>query len=166
MRIVFFALLVSVEIISFGQKIKKKDIQFSTIKESKDAIDYLNKMRLNPEFASSEVGIHLNNNTSKTHLIFDMKLFNMSKKRVVEMIRNDKISHKTKFNNIKNYRKDENCSYSCYVSLNNEIREYILDEGVKSKGHRKSLLYRDYNKYIGYSGGFYKGKYFTCLLLK
>jgi hypothetical protein len=165
MKKIALILLTLISVTTVAQRIKKKDIEFSSMEEVEQAVDYLNKCRTIPGYAEDEVGVTLHPKIVKTSLSLDKKLQKIAEKRVIEMINNNTLSHRTNVKDIRGLGSAECIAYNFDGNLITTIHQYIIDKGVKGLGHRKTLLYRPWKKHIGYAGGWYDGKFWTCVLL-
>ena len=146
-----------------SQRIKKKDIVFTTMEETIEAVDRLNDLRTTPGLAEQATGIDLPDNIVMSELEVDTFLTELAKKRVTEMIKNQKLSHMTK---IKKRNMAESICWNYQFSLDGSINQFIIDRGDKYFGHRKMILYKTLYTKIGYAGGWYDGKFWTCILME
>lgn len=161
MKRLITVLLIALTLNSFGQRVKKKDIMFSSMEEVEQAVDRLNDLRTIPGLAEQATGINLPDNIVMSTLEIDVELQSVAEKRVIEMIKNNKLTHKTKIKGVGS----ECICYNYEFCLHGAINQFIVDKGVKYLGHRKALLYQTIYTKIGYAGGWYNGKFWTCVLL-
>lgn len=152
----------------FGQKISKKKVLWSHDNEVAASVSYLNRLRKDSALLFEDTGVILPPGKSDTAtLVIDSELQKLAEKRVLEMINNGRISHRTKYSakKIKAGSKSECCAYGFEFSMNAHTVLYIIDKGVPSLGHRAALLVMPY-KSIGYAAGVYEGKTYSCVLQK
>lgn len=126
--------------------------------EARQAFEYLNMVRTNPKKYGREFKLNLSNVESKPALIWNDILAKVAEEKALDMAKRNYFSHVTPEGNginilihragyslnkewIKN-KKDNNFEsiQSGAASAIDAINDLIIDEGVKSLGHRKHLL--------------------------
>lgn len=141
--------------------LKSQDIVFTSQKEVVESLIYLNELRHSKELVKQETGIEVPR-VCEEELTLNETLCKLAKLRVLEMIRNDRTSHKSIYDT-RGY--DECVGYNTSTTIKNHIIQYIIDKGVSSLGHRKMLILDYGNKVIGIASAISpEGKHFSCIL--
>ena len=133
----------------FAQTIDKEEAQ--------KAFEYLNNFRQNPEEEKNKIGLYEEKFEKRPALIWNETLAKVAEERALDMAKNNYFNHADKKGikvNVKLHRsgyklekfyrdKKQNSFESIEAGAENgkeAIIDLIIDEGVKSLGHRKHLL--------------------------
>ena len=145
----FFIFLILFSINGFAQTIDKEEAQ--------KAFKYLNIFRQNPNEEKRVIGLYEENFDKRPALIWNETLAKVAEERAMDMAKNNYFSHADKRGikvNVKIHKagykidefyrdKKQNSFESIEAGAENgkeAIINLIIDEGVKSLGHRKHLL--------------------------
>ncbi len=132
--------------------------------ESLKAFEYLNLFRKSPKEEAKKINLKLKSIKPAQPLIWNETLARIAKERAMDMAENNYFSHRDKKGRAINYKlkkggyeihkfytKDKRLNSFESISAGmptgaESIASLIIDEGVKSKGHRKHLLGIDYKR--------------------
>ena len=126
--------------------------------EEKQALEYLNKVRKNPNIYSSEIGVNLSYVNRRPSLTWNNILAKVAQEKAEDMARRNYFSHTNPNNqgiNILIHKEGYNLPYEWIKNKNDNyfeslgagysdgisaIKDLIKDEGVTPPGHRNHLL--------------------------